>query len=232
MFLQLLPQAVIFILYLVSLAGPRVPLPSVLIAFFPASVTLNDVLDGLFFSLAAILIFRAMFEGQRLLGFGTLPFLLCLLKAVGHGIHMTANSSDLLLEHDLRAPIGSHVFFFHETIAHNLVYWAEYALLALYLYRAPPGKAPSMPGAIGLVLLGLLQGSAAARLAIGTRTAPSLVSIWLAAAVLSTTSRSNPSARLFAQCLTIASLGFVAYWGAKHNGTWPTFEDLAGSYKR
>ena len=232
MFLILLPQAVLFILYLVSLTSKRLVLP---FSWVPASLVANDLLDGLFFSVAAIVIFRAMFNGQRVNGFDLLPFILCLFKAVGHGTHMTANSSDVLLDHDLRAPIGAHIFFLHETVAHNLVYWSEYALLALYLYRTPPsakGSSGSRVATVALAALGLIQGSAAARLAIGTRTVLSLSSIWLTAALLSTTSRSNASARLFAQCLTVASLGFVVYWGVKHNGSWPTFEDLAGSYKR
>ncbi len=120
----------------------------------------------------------------------------------------------------------------HETVAHNLVYWAEYGLLALYLHRCAPSKAgTAWYSAAGLVL-GLVQGLSAASLAVGTRTAPSLVSMWLVTAALSTSSRRNGGARLFAQCFTLASLGFVAYWGAKHNGTWPTFEDLQGTYIR
>ncbi len=221
----------------VFLVLPRVGLP---LWAVPPSVTLNDVLDGLVFPLVAALVYRWAFEALAPGGFSALPLMLVVLRTVGSGAHAVANSSDIVSGHTMRSAIGLHVYWWHESFAHYCTYVGEFALLALYVYRAAPP--PTRRGAvelesdIGLELPGFvvatLHGLSAGVLVVGTRTAPALALVWavVGALAVSRARRLASAVMKYAMVFCALSAMFVVTWLLLHGGALPTFDDVNAKY--
>lgn len=219
----------------VVLTVPRIAL---LPTFVPSSIAWSDVFDGLIGPLLAAMLYQRLFDATAA-RFSLGPLLLVALRSVGAGAHSVANSSDILNDHNLRTLLGRHLFCCHESFAHYAFYVAEYGLLAMYLHRILPmpqlQKGPLYEVDQGVelpsLLIASLHGLASGILAVGTRTAPTLIIVWVTVTVLLRSRKRSSDAMKYALVWSVCSLLFVAAWFLMHNFALPTFGDVNGEYK-
>ena len=219
-----------FIFTAMSLVTPRIPIGG------SSALTLNDVLDGILLPLFAAILYYTLFQSTRG-GFSLGPLLLLVARSLGSGAHSVANSTDILHKHDLRDPLGRHVFICHEYWAHPLFYGGEFGLLALYLYRAVPlhsgkeKKKPSIEQQQQLepisFIVACLHGSVAGAFAIGTRTTPALFLVYMTVARMFRNRRMTTSAiGTYALAWIALSAAVFLVWVMQHGLPPPTFGDL------
>ena len=215
-----------FIITALSLVTPRIPIGG------SSALTLNDVLDGFLLPLIAAILYYTLFQSTRG-GFSLGPLLLLVARSLGSGAHSVANSTDILHKHDLRDPLGKHIFFCHEYWAHPLFYGGEFGLLALYLYRSVPlhsgkEKKPST-GQLEPIsfIVACLHGSVAGAFAIGTRTTPALFLVYITVARMFRNRRMMSSAiGTYALAWIALSAAVFCVWVIQHGLPPPTFADL------
>jgi hypothetical protein len=216
-----------FIITAVSLVTPRIPIGG------SSALTLNDVLDGILLPLFAAILYYTLFQSTRG-GFSLGPLLLLVARSLGSGAHSVANSTDILHKHDLRDPLGRHVFICHEYWAHPLFYGGEFGLLALYLHRAVPlhsekEKKPSKSTELEPIslIVACLHGSVAGAFAIGTRTTPALFLVFVTVARMFRNRRMSTSAiGTYALAWIALSAAVFIVWVVRHGLPPPTFGDL------
>ena len=221
----------VFIASSVILTIPRFSVP-LLGRFLPPTVTTNDLLDGLLFTLLSCFIHKWNFPR----GLSAGVFLCFCLKLIGHGAHMVANSAEILHGHDLRNDLGKHLFWNHEFFAHKCQYFGEFGLFAFYVYQYAPVQYLELD--LGLEMPGFIfagiHGVAAGVLAVGTNAVITLFPLY--AVVLGIMVKRRRTLRsgilIYSYIFCLASFFFVGTWGALHGFAWPTFDEINNVYKK
>lgn len=193
-------------------------------------LSVNDVLDGLVVPLACAWLARKNF-GAVPFGLSSAPFSLLCLRMIGSGMHACASAFNAAVMADAvpRPMLLALSSQFHQ-LSHWLGQIGELGLLACLVWLASPKLALAedagleMPGHIIASVHGLVAGTHA----VSTKTIPALAIVWIMLAwmVWKRSKALVSSMMRYAFLFSACSFAFVVVWGAMHNGTWPTFEDV------
>jgi hypothetical protein len=216
----------LYIFETVNLKLPRLAVPLLL------PMAWNDVLDGLLLPLAAAFLARRNF-GSLPFGFTALPFALLCLKLLGSGAHMVAATMTEVSRGTsgaAAAAAAGRAAFLHEGWSHWLGHAGELGLLACLVWQSSARRAQAedqgmeAPGH----LVAAVHGLAAGVHGVSTGTAPALLLVWSAVALLVVRRQRalTSSVMRYAYIFCILSCAFVLSWAVAHGGSLPTFDEV------
>lgn len=153
------------------------------------------------------------------------------LYLAGHGMHSVVNgfednrktlfgiSSEEALDNT-----SALFYFYHEVLSHSVQYLGLVAIMAVALHAESGAKSkPASKWGIALVVLHAL---AWVGITIGTRTVQVLAPIFIVFAMAGVLSQG--ALLHYFHRFAVLSLLLWALWGWRHNGSFPTFQDLQG----
>mmetsp|Transcript_19796 Transcript_19796/g.27291 ORF Transcript_19796/g.27291 Transcript_19796/m.27291 type:complete len:237 (+) Transcript_19796:85-795(+) len=211
--------AIAFIVVSICLGLPRTPSS---LPFVPSTFTYNDLIDATLSCIIPLVFHKSLLE-LRSPSILLIPFCLIVLKAIGHGAHAVANSTEASFgDNSLLKP---HIYFTHEFLAHNFVYAGELFLYAWHFSASVPStSSPSLFFQFGNILISATHGLLVGVICVGTRTTHLLAVLWLIIISLFFQKKSSLMA-WYQTIFGIVSFAFVAGWVYKFGGL-PTFDDL------